>query len=90
MAPFVGSQIALPDAIGHRHTMDDWPQGIKTGRDQKPTTNAYGYLLGTVMRDGSASFAFQSLSVQDLLAANQGKQPEALVRWCFDENSQAR
>ena len=149
----VGSHIALPGAIGHSHTMDDWPQGIKTGRevyealwqahnsahkqvyilashshfymenvfrtpdwkgkelpgwivgtagavryvlpaeagpDQKPLTNVYGFLQGTAMRDGSISFAYQSLSLHDLLAANQGRQPEPLVRWCFDENSQAR
>jgi hypothetical protein len=149
----VGSHIALPGAIGHSHTMDDWAQGIKTGRevyealwhardsakkqvyvlashshffmenvfrtadwkgkelpgwivgtagavryvlpaeagpDQKPVTNVYGYLQGTAMRDGSISFAYQKLSQQDLLAANQGKQPESLVRWCFDENTQAR
>src|SRR5215472_4961654 len=29
----VGSHIALPGAIGHSHTMDDWPQGIKTGHE---------------------------------------------------------
>ena len=148
----VGSHIALPGAIGHSHTMDDWAQGIKSGRevyealwkvheashkqvyilashshfymenvfrtqdwkgkelpgwivgtagavryvlpseagpDQKPVTNVYGYLLGSVMKDGSISFAFQKLSLQDLLNANQGKQPEALVRWCFNENTQA-
>jgi len=149
----VGSHIPLPGAIGHSHTMDDWPQGIKSGRevyealwhvhssakkqvyvlashshffmqnvfrtpdwkgkelpgwivgtagavryrlpaeagpDQKPMTNVYGFLLGTAMTDGSVSFTYQSLSLRDLLAANQGKQPEPLVRWCFDENSQAR
>ena len=149
----VGSHIPLPGAVGHTHTMDDWAQGIKSGRevyealwhahseahkqvyilashshyymenvfqtsdwkgkelpgwivgtagavryqlpaeagpDQKPTTNVYGFLLGTVMRDGSISFAFQKLSLQDLLAANQGKQPDALVRWCFQENTQVR
>ena len=149
----VGSHIALPGAVGHSHTMDDWPQGVKSGRevyealwharssankqvyvlashshffmenvfrtpdwkakelpgwivgtagavryrlpaeagpDQKPMTNVYGFLLGTAMRDGSISFAFQKISLQDLLAANQGKQPEPLVRWCFDENTQAR
>jgi Calcineurin-like phosphoesterase len=149
----VGSHIALPGAIGHSHTMDDWPQGIKTGRevyealwharssankqvyvlashshffmenvfrtqdwkgrelpgwivgtagavryqlpteagpDQKGVTNVYGFLQGTAMRDGSISFTYQKLSLQDLLAANQGKQPEPLVRWCFDENSNAR
>ena len=62
----------------------------EAGPDQKPLTNVYGFLEGTAMRDGSITFGFQSLSLADLLAANQGKQPEPLVRWCFEENSQAR
>ena len=149
----VGSHIALPGAIGHTHTMDDWAQGIKSGHDvyetlwqahnsahkqvyllashshfymenvfrtsdwkdkelpgwivgtagavryvlpteagpdQKPVTNVYGFLLGTVMGDGSISFSFQKLGLRDLLDANQGKQPDALVRWCFNENTQVR
>lgn len=147
----LGSHIALPGAVGHNHTMDDWAQGVKSGRevyealwhahdsanknvyvlashshfvmenvfrtadwkgkelpgwivgtagavryripqeagpDQKPMTGVYGYLLGTVKSDGAATFEFRKLSLEDLLAANQGKQPEALVRWCNDENKQ--
>jgi hypothetical protein len=41
-----------------------------------------------VAADGSVSFEFQKLSVDDLLAAVQGKYPEALVRWCYNENKQ--
>jgi hypothetical protein len=60
----------------------------EAGPDQKPMTGVYGYLLGTVKSDGAATFEFRKLSLEDLLAANQGKQPEALVRWCNDENKQ--
>jgi hypothetical protein len=149
----VGSHIPLPGAIGHNHTMDDWAQGVKTGRqvyealwhahdsahkqvyvlashshffmenvfrtpdwkgkelpgwvvgtagavryqlpaeagpDQSGQTNVYGFLEGTAKQDGSITFAYHSLSLQDLLVANEGKEPEPLVRWCFNENSQVR
>jgi hypothetical protein len=60
----------------------------EAGPDQKAVTAVYGYLTGTAMSDGSIAFAFQKLSVDDLLRANQGHVPEPLVRWCFDENKQ--
>jgi hypothetical protein len=62
------------------------PEGAAAGR--KAMTNVYGYLLATAASDGAISFAFQQLTVDDLLRANQGKAPAALVRWCFDENHQ--
>ncbi|HEY7388017.1 MAG TPA: metallophosphoesterase [Bryobacteraceae bacterium] len=55
---------------------------------RKAMTNVYGYLLGTAASDGSISFAFHQLTVDDLLRANQGKAPAPLVHWCFDENHQ--
>jgi hypothetical protein len=147
----VGMHAALPVSIGHFHSMGDWPQGDKSGRDvyqtlwhaqnaahkrvyvlashshffmqnvyetadwqgkvlpgwivgtagavryrlppgtgpnQKAMTDVYGYLLGSARTDGSVSFEFRKLSLEDLLAVNQGK-PEALVRWCYNENSQS-
>lgn len=147
----VGMHAALPGSIGHNHSMGDWAQGDKSGRevyealwhaqnsahkqvyvlashshlfmqdvyrtadwkgkvlpgwivgtagaaryrlppeagpDQKAMTDVYGYLLATVARGGSISFAFQKLSVQDLLAVDQGQHPESLVRWCYTENKQ--
>jgi len=60
----------------------------EAGPNQKAMTDVYGYLAGTAMSDGSISFAFQKLSVDDLLRANQGRLPEPLVRWCYDENKQ--
>lgn len=147
----VGMHAALPGSIGHEHSMSDWAQGDKSGRDvyqtlwraqslshkrvyivashshflmedvydtpawkgkvlpgwiigtagavryrlppetgpaQKAMTDVYGYLIGTVAADGSVSFAFQKLSLEDLLAASNGKYPEPLVRWCYVENKQ--
>jgi hypothetical protein len=60
----------------------------EAGPAQKALTDVYGYMIGTVAADGSVSFEFQKLSVDDLLAAVQGKYPEALVRWCYNENKQ--
>jgi len=62
------------------------PAGIATG--PKAMTDVYGYLTGAAAADGSISFSFHKLSLDDLLRANQGKSPEALVRWCNDENKQ--
>ena len=62
------------------------PEGA--GPDQKGRTGVYGYLTGTVSADGSIAFSFEELSLADLMRANQGKQPEPLVRWCYSENKQ--
>lgn len=62
------------------------PAGVTPG--PKAQANVYGYMLGTVTPDGSISFSFEPLSLDDLLHANQGKQPEPLVRWCYSENHQ--
>jgi len=60
----------------------------EAGPKQKAMTDVYGYLQATVASDGTISFAFHRLSVDDLLAANQGKYPEPLIRWCDSENKQ--
>src|SRR5262249_51418147 len=52
-------------------------------------TDVYGYLLGTVMSDGSIQFEFHELSLEDLMLANAGK-AESLVRWCYYENKDQR
>lgn len=147
----VGMHAALPGSIGHRHSMGDFPQGDKTGREvyqrlwhaqesahkrvyilashshfymedvyqtaewkgkvlpgwiigtagavryrlppetgasQKAMTDVYGYMIGNVSPDGAVTFDFHKLSLEDLLATSQGKYPEALVKWCFNENRQ--
>jgi hypothetical protein len=60
------------------------PQGIST--DSISRTDVYGYLVATVMSDGSIQFEFEHLSLEDLKAANAGKAPDALVGWCYNEN----
>ncbi|HEV2687491.1 MAG TPA: hypothetical protein VGV35_03025 [Bryobacteraceae bacterium] len=60
----------------------------EAGPKQKAMTDVYGYLLGTASADGTISFAFQKLSVDDLLAVNKGKYPEPLIRWCDSDNKQ--
>jgi hypothetical protein len=50
-------------------------------------TDVYGYLLATVMSDGSIQFEFQQLSLDDLRRANAGSHPDALVGWCYNENA---
>ena len=49
-------------------------------------TDVYGFLLATVMSDGSIQFYFKEISLDDLRAANAGKTPDSLVRWCYNEN----
>jgi len=57
-----------------------------TGSHRKAMTDVYGYLLATVTEDSSISFSFQQLSLKDLRRMNQGKYPDQLIRWCYDEN----
>jgi hypothetical protein len=49
-------------------------------------TDVYGYMVATASPDGTIDFAFQKLALDDLLRANGGRLPDALVRWCFAEN----
>lgn len=147
----VGMHAALPGSVGHDHSMSDYAQGDKSGREvyeklwhaqsvarkrvyvlashshffmedvyrtadwkdkvlpgwivgtagavryrlpagvasgSKAMTDVYGYLVATVAPDGSVSFAFDKLSLEDLMTVNRGKQPEALVRWCYSDNKQ--
>ncbi len=147
----VGMHAALPGSIGHSHSMSDWPQGDKSGRDvyqrlwhaqesahkrvyvlashshffmqdvyqtqdwkgkvlpgwivgtagavryrippeagpaQAAETDVYGYMIATVAADGAVSFEFRKLQLEDLLAANHGAYPGALIRWCYAENKQ--
>jgi hypothetical protein len=52
----------------------------------KGSTDVYGFLSGTVAADGQITFSFQQVSLADLLRVNQGKFPDSLVRWCYDQN----
>jgi len=53
-------------------------------------TDVYGYLLATVMSDGSIQFDFQQLSLDDLRRANAGVNPDSLVGWCYSQNADQR
>lgn len=61
------------------------PTGVAPG--SRAMTNVYGYLMATVGIDGSISTSFQRVMFDDLLKANPGR-PQALVRWCYEENHQ--
>src|ERR1035437_88797 len=49
-------------------------------------TDVYGYLLATVLSDGSIQFDFHEISLDDLRLANAGKTPDSLVQWCYSDN----
>jgi hypothetical protein len=49
-------------------------------------TDVYGYLLATVMSDGTIRFEFKEVSLEDIRAVNAGKTPDSLVGWCYAEN----
>ena len=51
-------------------------------------TDVYGYLLATVLSDGSIQFVFREIGLDDLRLANAGKTPDALVQWCYSENKE--
>jgi hypothetical protein len=58
------------------------------GPDQRAKTDVYGYMTGTVSADGAIAFSFEELSLEDLLRIDQGKHPETMVQWCYNENKQ--
>jgi hypothetical protein len=49
-------------------------------------TDVYGYLLATVMSDGTIHFDFNEITLDDLRGANAGRVPDSLVGWCYSEN----
>jgi hypothetical protein len=55
---------------------------------QHAQTNVYGYMIATVTPGGEVSFAFERLSLDDLRAISGSTYPEALIRWCYDNNHQ--
>jgi len=61
------------------------PQGAAGGTIAR--TDVYGWLLATVMSDGSIQFSFEQLSLNDLRRANAGVHAEPLVTWCYEKNS---
>jgi hypothetical protein len=60
------------------------PPGVPSGSIAR--TDVYGYLLATVMSDGTIQFEFKEVSLEDIKLANAGKTPDSLVEWCYAEN----
>jgi hypothetical protein len=56
--------------------------------DQHAQTNVYGYLIATVVADGTVSFEFQQLDLATLLKVNRPAYAERLIQWCYENNKQ--
>jgi hypothetical protein len=50
-------------------------------------TDVYGYLVATAQPNGAIDFAFQKVTIDDLKRASPDR-PEALLRWCVEQNKQ--
>jgi len=61
------------------------PEGVSGGTISK--TDVYGYLLATVMSDGSIQFEFRQIGLDDFRRANAGRYPDALAGWCYEKNA---
>jgi hypothetical protein len=55
---------------------------------QHSQTNVYGYMIATVAADGAVSFQFERLSPEDIRGISSSAYPEALIRWCYENNKQ--
>ncbi len=55
---------------------------------QHAQTNVYGYMIATVTPDGTVSFVFDRLSLDDIRAVTGASYPEQLLRWCYENNHQ--
>lgn len=53
-------------------------------------TNVYGFLLGTVKRDGEIEFTFQKVNESDVPQNVTERFTKEFVHWCFVENTQAK
>jgi hypothetical protein len=61
---------------------------LPSGAEPPAKTDVYGYMIGTVAADGSVTFEFKELSLNDIQRTELGAHPAELVRWCFEENHQ--
>lgn len=55
---------------------------------QHAETNVYGYMIATVEPGGEVSFQVERLSLEDLRSVNGTAYPDALIRWCYEQNHQ--
>ena len=53
-------------------------------------TNVYGYLLGTVMEDGTVTFTFRLIQAQHIPAAVAAQYTPEGLRYCLDGNTQVK
>jgi hypothetical protein len=60
------------------------PPGVPTASVSR--TDVYGYLLATVMSDGTIQFEFKEVSLADAKLANAVRAPDSLTEWCYAEN----
>jgi hypothetical protein len=60
---------------------------LPAGASPAAMTDVYGYLLATAQPDGAIDFAFQKVTLDDLKRASPSR-PEAIVRWCVEQNKQ--
>ena len=61
------------------------PPGVSAGPAAQ--TDVYGYLLGTVQRDGTIDFTFQEVQESDIPKEVSLQYPQGLISWCFRKNS---
>jgi len=61
------------------------PEGVAGGSIAR--TDIYGYLLATVMSDGTIQFEFRQLGLDDLRRADAGRYPDELIGWCYNQNA---
>jgi hypothetical protein len=61
------------------------PKGVSTS--PSAMTDVYGFMLVSVQPDGAISTSFHKLSMEDLEHASPSV-PQALVRWCYEQNKQ--
>lgn len=60
------------------------PPGVPTASISR--TDVYGYVIATVMSDGTIQFEFKEVSLSDAKSANAAKAADALTDWCYAEN----
>lgn len=60
------------------------PPGVK--QSSAAMTDVYGYLLGTVLGNGSVSFRFEEIKREDVPIAVSSLYSKEALHFCFDEN----
>ncbi|HEY6252519.1 MAG TPA: hypothetical protein VI685_21400, partial [Candidatus Angelobacter sp.] len=61
------------------------PPGARKAKDARQ--KVYGYLLGTVHRDGSIDFTFKKINRSDIPASVTDRYTPAFADYCFNQNA---